>query len=571
MLLLLGAFIAGILTVFAPCVLPFLPVIIGGSISGDTRDKRRPFLIAGSLAVSLFLFTVLLKATAVLINIPPNLITYISGGIVVALGLAMLFPVTYAKVIAATGLELRAQRLLGSGANNRSQYLGPIITGAALGPVFSSCSPVYAYILATILPAHFAVALSYILSYIIGLSIILLAIGYYGRRLTTKLKFVANPNGYFQRGLAVVFILVGLAIISGTGTKIQVYVADHTPFNFDAISAKLIPKTKAHPMTSASNSNLYNVTPFQAPDFTGIQGWINSKPLTMAQLKGKVVLVDFWTYTCINCIRSLPYVQGWYSNYQKDGLVVVGVEAPEFSYEKIPSNVAAAVKQDGLTYPIAIDGNLDTWNAYQNQYWPADYLIDRNGNVVREDFGEGEYNVTEQAIRGLLAQSSKTQLSNKLVAPDSVTVPISSSQTPETYLGTDRADSYEGSPQLGSNPDQTYQFTQSLDQNNWSLSGEWIESGSNITAGKNAKIEINVAAKNVYVVGGASKPTAITVTYHGQPISQTGDAGADVHDSQFTMQLSNIYRIASFKQFTTGIIELDVPSGVSLNTFTFGS
>lgn len=570
MWLLLGAFVAGILTVFAPCVLPFLPVIIGGSISGEAKDKRRPFLIAGSLAVSLIVFTVLLKATALLINVPPNVITYISGGIIVALGLAMLFPIAYARLIAWAGIESRAQKLLGSGTLNHSQYLGPIITGAALGPVFSSCSPVYAYILATILPAHFAVALSYIVSYVIGLSLILLAIGYYGRRLTVRLKFVANPNGYFQRSLAAVFILVGIAIISGSGTKIQVYVADHTPFNFDSISAKLIPKSRAHAAT-ASDRNLYNVSPYQAPDFTGIQAWVNSKPLSLSQLKGKVVLVDFWTYTCINCIRSLPYVQGWYSQYQKDGLVVVGVEAPEFSYEKIPSNVEAAVKQDGLTYPIAIDGNLTTWNAYQNQYWPADYLIDRSGKVRREDFGEGGYNVTEQAIRGLLTQGSTVQLTNRLVAGGSVQVPITADQTPETYLGTDRAAGYEGTPVLGSKQDQTYQFAASLDPNGWSLSGEWIESGSTITAGKDAKIEINIAAKNVYIVGGAPHASTVSVKFNGQPISQAGDAGADVQNSQFTMQLSNLYRIASFKQFTTGTIELDVPSGVSLNTFTFGS
>jgi cytochrome c-type biogenesis protein len=145
MFLLLGAFLAGILTVLAPCVLPLLPVIIGGSISGNTKDKRRPFLIAGSLAVSLIVFTLLLKATTLLINVPPQVITYVSGGIIVILGIATLFPLSYSILMARLGLEQRAQRLLGSGASNRSQILGPIIIGAALGPVFSSCSPVYGY------------------------------------------------------------------------------------------------------------------------------------------------------------------------------------------------------------------------------------------------------------------------------------------------------------------------------------------------------------------------------------------------------------------------------------------
>jgi cytochrome c biogenesis protein CcdA/thiol-disulfide isomerase/thioredoxin len=569
MFLLIGAFIAGVLTVLAPCVLPLLPVIIGGSVSGNTSDKRRPFLIAGSLAVSLIVFTVLLKATTLFINIPPAAITYISGGIIVAIGLATLFPGGYATIIAKLGIEHRAQRFLGSGTSSRSQWLGPVIIGAALGPVFSSCSPVYGYILATVLPAHFATAMAYITSYVLGLSLALLAIGYYGQHLTSRLKFASNPNGYFQRGLAILFILVGVLIITGSGTKIQVWAADHTPFKFDNLSSKLIPKQSG--TKAIDNSTLYNVSPYKAPEFTGIQSWINSNPQTIAGLKGKVVLIDFWTYTCINCIRSLPYVQGWYSHYQKDGLVVIGVEAPEFSYEKIPSNVAAAVKQDGLTYPIAIDGDLATWNAYQNQYWPAEYLIDRNGNVRREHFGEGEYDQTEQAIRGLLAENSDTKLSTGLVAPANTPVPIDQNQTPETYLGTDRAQAYVGSPQLGTQPNQTYRFAKQLGSSEWSLSGEWQVSGSAITAGMDAKLRINVAAKNVYLVGGSPNPAAVSVNFNGKPISDAGYAGADVSNNQVTMQLSNLYRIASFKNFTNGIVELDVPSGVTLNTFTFGN
>lgn len=357
--------------------------------------------------------------------------------------------------------------------------------------------------------------------------------------------------------------------MTGTGTKFQVFVADHTPLQLDSLSAGFLPKLSDHKTSSASN--LYNVSAYKAPNFTGIQGWVNSNPLTMSQLKGKVVLVDFWTYTCINCIRTLPYLEGWYNQYKSDGLVIVGVEAPEFSYEKIPANVAAAVKQDGITYPVAIDGNLATWNAYQNEYWPADYLIDRNGDVRRQVSGEGDYAQTEQAIRGLLTENSNVRLPNKLVVKGNPGVPISQNQTPETYLGTNRADSYEGSPYLGTQPTQTYQFTSELDPDYFSLSGTWQVAGTNITSGKDAKIEINVAAKNVYVVGGATSPSSVTVLYNGKPISQTGNAGADVSDSQFTMQMPNLYRIASFKQFTTGTIELEVPPGVSLNTFTFGS
>lgn len=566
MFLLFGAFIAGILTVLAPCVLPLLPVVIGGSLGG-TQDRRRPILIAISLSISLLVFTLLLKETTVLISLPPNVIAYFSGGIIIALGFAMLFPVVYAKLMASTGIEQHAQVIVGRGMQSKSEWIGPIIIGLALGPVFSSCSPVYIYILATVLPAHFGLAFIYMISYILGLTLILLALSVYGQRLTRRLRFMINPKGYFQRSLAIIFILVGLAIVTGFGTKIQVFIAEHTPYQFDTFVSKFIPKGNNAP----TDTGLYNVSPYKAPELTGIQAWINSKPLMLSKLHGKVVLIDFWTYTCINCIRALPYTQGWYSQYQKDGLVVIGVEAPEFAYEKIPSNVAAAVKQDGLTYPIAIDGNLATWNVYQNQYWPAEYLIDGNGNVRRVHFGEGEYDATEQAIRGLLMENNTVLSLPKTLVTGSVAVPISNNQTPETYLGTDRADAYEGAPALGSQPDQAYSFTSNLDVNHWTLSGAWHVSGSTITAGKNAQLRISVNAKDVYLVGGASTPANVTVKFDGMPISKTGNAGSDVVDSQVRMQLSNLYRIAHFKAFTSGTIELDVPEGVSLNTFTFGS
>jgi cytochrome c biogenesis protein CcdA/thiol-disulfide isomerase/thioredoxin len=568
--LLIGAFIAGILTVLAPCVLPLLPVIIGGSVTGDNKDKRRPFLIAGSLAISLILFTLLLKATTLLINIPPMAITYFSGGIIVALGLATLFPTAYTTLIARLGIEHRAQRMLGTGTSNRNQLIGPIVTGAALGPVFSSCSPVYGYILATVLPAHFGTAMAYIVSYVTGLALILLAVGYYGQRLTSRMKFASNPSGIFQRSLAVLFILVGISIITGTGTKLQVYAANHSPFKFDALSAKLIPATAGQ--HSLNDTKLYNVDAYKAPELVGIQAWINSNPQTLASLKGKVVLIDFWTYSCINCIRSLPYVEGWYQHYQKDGFVVIGVQAPEFAFEKIQSNVEAAVKKDKLTYPIALDNDLQTWDAFHNQYWPAEYLIDRDGNVRRQHFGEGEYDQTEKAIRGLLADGkSGSKLSSSLVAGSKASAAVDAHQTPETYLGTARASSYVGSPSLGSQPTQNYNFASKLGGGKWSLSGNWQVAGDKITAGDNAKLRINIATKNAYLVAGSAEPSSVGVTFNGQPISGTGNAGADVTDSKASINLSSLYKLASFKKFTSGVLELTVPSGTDLNTFTFGN
>ena len=177
-----------------------------------------------------------------------------------------------------------------------------------------------------------------------------------------------------------------------------------------------------------------------APDFAGIDGWLNSTPLTMQELRGKVVLIDFWTYSCINCLRTLPHVEAWYRMYRKDGLVVVGVHTPEFAFEHVPSNVRAAVKRLGVRYPVALDNDYGTWNAYGNQYWPAKYLIDRNGHIRYAHFGEGNYDVTEENIRSLLGEKLASPASDRLrdLTP---TGPL----TPESYLGYGRIDRFTGS------------------------------------------------------------------------------------------------------------------------------
>ena len=566
MFLLFGSFIAGILTVLAPCVLFLLPVIIGGSVSGDTKDKKRPFIIASSLAVSLFLFTLLLKATTLLINVPPVTFTYISGAIVLILGLLTLFPSLYARLIARLGIEQRALGGLTKGYKNASKYRGPIIIGAALGPVFSSCSPVYAYILATVLPVNFAQAMSYITSYILGLSFVLLLIGFYGQGFISKIKFASDPKGWFQRTLAVLFIITGIFIMTGYDKKFQTFVSTHTPFNFDSLSSKLLPDGKK------TNKDLLNIAdPYDAPDFVGIDGWINSKPLTKQDLKGKVVLVDFWTYSCINCIRNNPYLIKWYNTYKDKGFVVVGVHAPEFAFERNIDNVRNAVKEQGIPYPVALDNELQTWAAYQNRSWPAGYLIDANGKVRSLHEGEGEYDKTEQAIRKLL-EDNGANLSGVSMTTNTSTAPITSMQSPETYLGSARASNFVNDKGLAAQPVQTFTPATTLAKNEWTLGGTWEVQASNIIARGNSTIKFHIAAKDAYLVMGSSPPVMVGVQLNGQPISTEGAAGKDVIQSMVSVGEYKLYRIVSYDKFRSdGIIELSVPDGTQLNAFTFGS
>ncbi len=215
MLLLLITFIAGALTVLAPCVLPLLPVIVGGSLSGDSKDRKRPYIIAGSLIGSIIIFTLLLKAGTALVGLSPKVLTDFSGGLIVALVLASLFPSTWEALLGRLGWQAKAQRFLGQSENKKGEYIGPVLIGIALGPCFSTCSPTYAFILASVLPRSFGSGLVYLISYCIGLGISLLLAVLLGKKLMKKANWVIDTHGWFRRIFGVVFILIGIAIISG--------------------------------------------------------------------------------------------------------------------------------------------------------------------------------------------------------------------------------------------------------------------------------------------------------------------------------------------------------------------
>lgn len=559
MLLLIGAFLAGVITVFAPCVFALLPVIIGGSVSGDVHDKRRPFIIAASLAVSLIVFTLLLKATTIFITISPAVITGVSGGIIVALGIVLLFPTLYERLVVALNLQAKSQQLLGKSAG-KGKILGAVITGAALGPVFSSCSPVYAYILATVLPVNFWVAMLYVVVYVAGLSAMLLLIGFFGQKLVRKLKWASNPHGWFNRIVAVLFIIVGLMVMTGYDKKFQTFVSENTPFDFDGLSSQLIPADQRQTM-----GGILNVQPYKAPEFKGIESWINSQPLSTQSLKGKVVLVDFWTYSCINCVRTQPYLKQWYERYKEYGFEIVGVHAPEFSFEQLRPNVERAAKEAGLSYPIALDNSFQTWRAYDNRYWPASYLVDREGNVRRTHFGEGEYRQTEDAIRHLLEQNGNKLPTHSMIAEQQTN---SRDQSPETYLGVDVAKNYVGTTALVAG-EQSYSPAQLGKTNQWTLGGTWTAAHEGITAVKDSVLRIRVAAKDVYMVTGTTTQASIEVKIDGKP---AGQYGTEVQDSKLSVPLPRLYHVAHFDSFRKdALIELHVPAGVQLNTFTFGS
>jgi thiol-disulfide isomerase/thioredoxin len=302
-----------------------------------------------------------------------------------------------------------------------------------------------------------------------------------------------------------------------------------------------------------------------APEFTGTGRWFNSPPLTLASLRGHVVLIDFWTYTCINCIRTLPQLEAWDRAYRRDGLVIVGVHTPEFSFEHDAGNVARAIRADGIRYPVVQDNAYGTWKAWGNEYWPAEYLIDARGHVRHVHFGEGDYPMTEHAIRTVLAEAGRRLGSE---ARANVIVP-SAQATPETYVGAERAQGFARAPAEGVH---SYPGPPgNLPLNGFSLGGQWSVTAESATAVANARIDAEVLARDVYLVlssrGGV--PRRAVVELDGRPVPQQL-AGGDVRAGALTVRTQRLYRLVSLPAAARHRLTVRLPAGVSAYSFTFG-
>jgi len=326
------------------------------------------------------------------------------------------------------------------------------------------------------------------------------------------------------------------------------------------------------PNDDASEEALFNVPSYKAPELHGGGEWLNSEPLTLASLRGKVVLIDFWTYSCINCIRSLPYLQAWYEAYKDSDLVIIGVHAPEFEFEKMTANVVRAVADRKLTYPIVQDNDFTIWRAYHNHYWPAHYLIDKDGRVRREHFGEGEYDETEQAIRTLLAEAGG-DVKNPMTIQQPVSVPIRSSQTPETYLGYERGANFVNVVEYAPDESAHYNLVDTLETNEWSLGGDWrIGPMDTVVTGDEATLRIKFSAKEVYLVMDGPEGATATLKLDGKAVTQTHAGGTDVGDAgRVHLDGARLYRLVKLPTFTSNAtLDIALPKGTVVNAFTFG-
>jgi thiol-disulfide isomerase/thioredoxin len=292
----------------------------------------------------------------------------------------------------------------------------------------------------------------------------------------------------------------------------------------------------------------------QAPEFDGITHWINSPPLRLAQLHGKVVLIDFWAYSCINCIRTFAHVNHLYDSYKNQGLVVVGVHTPEFDFEKDQANVADAVKRFGIHYPVAMDDDMATWNAWNNQYWPAEYLIDQQGNVVAHHYGEGNYLDMENAIRGLLKLPALT--SEPALGP---VTDFSQIGSPEMYFGSDRQQ-YLASPQSGRNGTREFTAPETLQLNQFALLGRWkIADQTAQLVGDSGEIRLHFQAGKLNIVASAAQPVPLQISVDGKP------------QAPVTVQASRLYTLFDSHDSRDHVVSIRVAQpGLTMFTFTFG-
>jgi thiol-disulfide isomerase/thioredoxin len=348
-------------------------------------------------------------------------------------------------------------------------------------------------------------------------------------------------------------------------------VTDHGAKFATGAKTPTAPRNASDAVLLADAQGLKDLGP--APELTNTEDWFNTpgnRPLTLTGLHGRVVLIDFWTYTCINCIRTLPYLKAWDATYRKDGLTIVGVETPEFAFEKEASNVKDAIGQFGLRYPVAQDNEMGTWNAYGNQYWPADYLIDAKGHVRYAAAGEGDYAQTETAIRALLAEAGAS-VGGKSHPTDVVTP--SEVATPETYLGTARAQGWREAPKSGTH-DYGASAPAQLGLNEFAYTGTWNIAEQPATAVSSARppgIDVEFEAKNAYLVlsSAGESPRQVHVLLDGKPIPAK-DAGADVHDGVVTVTGQRLYSLVSLSGDQQHRLSLRFAPGVSGYAFTFG-
>ena len=399
------AFLSGIVTILSPCILPILPIVLSGSVGG----KRKPLGVITGFILSFSIFTLLLTALVQLLQIPPDALRILAIILIILFGLIMLIPRlrNYFELITSKLTNRKQSKSSSTG------FIGGLIVGFSLGLVWTPCvGPIMASVISlAITQTVDGGAVLIILAYSLGTSIPMLAIMAGGRSLIKRFPLLTKNPEKIQKFFGILMIVVGLSMVFGLDRQFQSAVLDIFP----QYGAGLTVFENIEPVQNAINKRTapssFDVEPQKgklgdygmASEIVTKGVWFNTEgqSLTMEELRGKVVLIDFWTYSCINCVRTIPHLSSWYEAYKDEGLVIIGVHSPEFTFERDADNVQKAMKELGVNWPVVLDNDFKQWQAYSNRYWPAKYFIDRTGRIRYFHFGEGEYDTSEEVIRKL--------------------------------------------------------------------------------------------------------------------------------------------------------------------------
>jgi cytochrome c biogenesis protein CcdA/thiol-disulfide isomerase/thioredoxin len=573
MLLLIGfAFLAGIVTVLSPCILPVLPIVLSSAV--DDSGKKRPLGVVIGFVASFTFFTLFLSTLVKISGIPADSLRFVAIVIVGFLGLSLLVPQIQLWIEQAfsklTSLAPQGQKYHGFGRG--------FLIGLSLGLLWTPCvGPILASVISlaivgTVTAEAFFITLAYSLGTAIPMFIIMMV----GATALQKVPWLLRNTALIQKGFGVVMVATAIGIFFNVDRAFQTWVLESFPQygvgltkieDNEAVRNELQNKREVkidEDMLGKPSSEMSVPKGPQAPELIYGGEWINSEPLTMEVLRGKVVLVDFWTYSCINCQRTFPYLKAWWEKYKDKGLVIIGVHAPEFEFEKNIANVKKASIDFNLTYPIMQDNDFATWRAYQNNYWPDKYLVDKDGLIRYYHFGEGEYDQTERVIQKLLEETG----SNVATMSVSNAEYDNYARTPETYLGYGRMNSYASLEDIAPDALSTYTVAKPLPYNSFAFGGSWTVREEFSAPEKGSELELNFNAKEVFIVARPKQGLAsMQVLLDGV----TTDLSPDAKQGSITVDSDKLYHVLSLPEPGEHTLTIKFPEGnIEVYAFTFG-
>jgi len=592
--LLAFALLAGAATAITPCVLPVLPALLSASGSGG---RRRPLGVVAGLTLTHVITIVGIASVVDGVGFADGTLRTLAIAVLAVFGLTLLVP------RASHWIEARMSALSRLGPRSAGDgFWSGLPVGGALGFVYAPCAgPILAAVISVSASRGTTTELVAVgIAYGLGSAVVLLAIALGGRRVMDRVRR-RGRGPVLQRAFGVVMVLTAVLMFANLDIRFQSALASEFPgfltnptgslerssavenrleglrgdSKFKAPTAP-VKENGRESGSGGSDAALAGVTTPElpvlgrAPEFTGTQRWFNSPPLSMKSLRGRVVLVDFWTYTCINCIRTLPYIKAWDDRYRDQGLTIVGVHTPEFAFEKKASNVQQAIDDEQLRYPVVQDNEFGTWNAFTNQAWPAKYLIDARGRVRYVHLGEGEYKETEAAFRTLLAEAGRQRLGAAAKPKDEI-VTVGAKATAETYLGSARAQGFSPVGPTDGTRDYSALSGEELPQSVFSLGGRWNVDRESAEAVRGSFITARVVGTAVYLVlsSRGNRARKVRVRLDGKPIS-AADAGADVRDGAVTVRKQRLYSLVKVGDIEEHVLTLRFDDGVGGYAFTFG-